>query len=171
MDSRSTRNRLIIAPAVVAVLWGAAWLQPAEAQMGDGSVRFVSRGVLGIAPGQMLRFSVVNANPDQGSAPVRAQVLLYDAQGNVLARSEDGELPPGQFRTFDFNRDDLSAPGDPGSGRLQVHSVIQVSLQDGTVRAAEGFPASIELVDDSTGKTVLAYPTGSVGWIKLSPDA
>ncbi len=83
---------------------------------------------------------------------------LYDAQGNLLARSQEVEVPPGQFRTFDFNRDALSAAGEPGTGRLQVRADIGIRLisLDGSKTY---FPTSMEGADNRTGGN---YFTGSV---------
>jgi hypothetical protein len=70
-------------------------------------------------------------------------------------------LPQGRFGSVDFNRDDLSLPGEPGTGRLQVSASIQVVLEDGSVRNIScGLPLSIEVVDNRTGKTgsFFAFP-------------
>jgi hypothetical protein len=123
----------------------------------------------GVVPGQMLRFSIFNPNlPEQGS--FRAQVLLYDEQGNVLARSQQVDLPSGEFRSFDFNRSDLSPAGDPETGRLQIRGHVQVFMGDGSVPLPPTLvSASMELVDARTGGTIVH--TGYVGWVKISEEA
>jgi hypothetical protein len=170
MKIRNTITKVVTLTMVVAAMAVIGSTVTAEAQQ---HVRvFEGISFAGVIPGQMLRFSVLNLNaPEQGSQPARAQVLLYDAQGNVLARSQEVELSPGQFRIFDFNRDDLSPAGDPGTGRLQVRGVYRLFLDDGSTLTPEQFPVSMEVVDNRTGKTVLGYQNGYVGWVKISPDA
>jgi hypothetical protein len=114
-----------------------------------------------VIPGQMLRFSVFMNAPAGGSQPVRAQVLLYDAEGDVIARSQAAELSPGKFRSFDFNWDELSLVGEPGTGRAQVRGVVQVAFLDGSVKyVPEQFPAWVETVDTETGRTVIMSSVG-----------
>src|SRR5512144_1088944 len=73
----------------------------AQVALGDGSVRFISSPI-GYVPGQTLRFRLVNPQA-------------------VLA---------GQFRSCDFNRDAISAGGEPGTGRLQLRAEISYRYAD-----------------------------------------
>src|SRR3954471_8067975 len=113
----NTITKLITITTAVAAMAALSFaLMPARAAgqvaLGNGSVRFMSNSI-GFVPGNTLRFSVVYPNAaQQGSARIVAQVKLFDAQGNVLARSEEVLLPLGQLRIFDFNRDALSAAGE-----------------------------------------------------------
>jgi hypothetical protein len=123
---------------------------------------------IGIVPGQMLRFSVVNPNTSEDTEPVRAQVLLYDAQGNVLKRSQEVYVPFGQFRSFDFSRDELPAAGERDTGRLQVRGEITFWFIDNPEQIApDQFPAAMELVDKSTGETIQSR--WYIGYVKVSP--
>lgn len=133
----------------------------AEIALGDGSVRFFSSSISSV-PGQTLRFSVFNPNPpEQGSGGVSGHVKIFDSYGHALAQSEEVELTPGQFRTFDFNRADLRAAGEPGTGRLQVRAEIICRFSDNPEQIPpDSFSVSMELVDNRTGQTT--YYTGTV---------
>lgn len=55
---------------------------------------------------------------------------------------------------------DLSVPGDPGTGRVQVYIEVESFPPSATQDRAEVFSANVwpptfELIDDGTGKTVL----------------
>jgi hypothetical protein len=120
---------------------------------------------IGFIPGQTLRFSVRNPNaPARGSEPARVQVRLYDAQGNVLAQSEEKAVPAGQFRSFDFNRDDLRLAGEPATGRLQVRAGVGALVSvGGSSTWFDHAPVSMELIENSTGKTEV-IETPAVGF-------
>lgn len=116
---------------------------------------------IGFISGEKLRYSFFNSN-EEGSQPVRVQAYIYDSYGNLLTRSDPVELRPGQFHTFDFNRDDLRVAGEEGTGRLQVRAGIQVALMDGSVRPVK-LSVSMERVDNRTGGTSTGtYFTGTV---------
>jgi hypothetical protein len=114
----------------------------------------------GMVHGQTLRFSLLNPNdPSQASGrePVRAQVRLFDANGRQLAQSSVVAIPAGEFRSFDFNRDDLPLAGEPGTGRLQLRGKIILWVRDGSARS--GFCTSVELIKTSTGETTVIEST------------
>jgi hypothetical protein len=106
-------------------------------------------------PGQILRFSVVNQNSsEQHAQPVRAQMQLYDAHGN-LTRSREVYLSFGQFQSVCLNRDEVSAD-EPGTGRLRLQCEITYRLVDTQDRIPhDRFPAAMELLDDSPGGPIL----------------
>ena len=68
-------------------------------------------------------------------------------------------MPAGQFRYFDFKREDLRVTGEEDTGRLQVRAGIQVALMDGSVRSVKSFPVTSELMDSHSGGS---YYNGSV---------
>jgi hypothetical protein len=172
MKLRNTLTKLItmtVALAAIALI-GSTW---AAAQTeSQNNLKQLHLGCIGFVDGQTLRFSAFNPNtPEEASEPVRAKVRLYDATGNVLAQSEEVDLAPGQFRTFDFNRAGLRASGEIGAGRLHVRAEIIYGFVATSQQPPDQFPAVMELIDSSTGRTILVgYQTGSVGWVKLSPD-
>ena len=173
MKLRNTFTKLItmtVALAAIALI-GSTWA--AGQTESQNNLKQLHLGCIGFVDGQTLRFSAFNPNPpERVSEPVRARVRLYDAAGNVLAQSEEVDLPPGQFRTFDFNRAGLRAAGEPNTGRLQVRAeIIYGFVLTSTLIPSDQFPAAMELIDNSTGRTILVgYQTGSVGWVKISPD-
>ena len=153
MKTRITITKLIaITMAITAMaVVGSSWSAEAQHVRVFDGITFV-----GFIPGETLRFSVGNLSARRrGGEPVRAQVKLYDAQGNVIARSQEVEVLPGQFHTFNFNRDDLPLAGEPGTGRLQVGVDFQFQAD-----ASTSFSASMETVDNRTGQTLsfFAFP-------------
>ena len=109
----------------------------------------------GLARGQTLRITGSNGN-DPGSRggrePVFAMATLYDAHGNPIAQSAEVEIPAGEFRSIEFDRDELQLAGEPGTGRVQVRTQIRyrfLSIVDRTQLS----PPSSEILDKSTGMT------------------
>jgi hypothetical protein len=124
----------------------------------------------GLVPEQTARLSVSNLNAEAGSQPVRVQAYTYDMHGNLLSQTAPAELPAGQSCILDVDRAALPAAGEPGTGRLQVLVRVQLWSADGSVRILpESYAVSLEVFDNRSGKAT--YQTGSIGWIKVSPDA
>ncbi|MCM3900159.1 MAG: hypothetical protein ND866_00480 [Pyrinomonadaceae bacterium] len=122
----------------------------------------------GMVGGQTARFSVFNQiEPSERErlGPVFIQVMLFDASGAVIATSDEIAIPPGEFRSVDFNRDDLPVSHEPG-GRVQTRAQVRYRsfyLVDRT--RAVGFAPSIELIDNSTGRTTAVWVT--VGFFEV----
>lgn len=169
MNTRIVRNRLFIAPAVVVlaaagVLWGAGWHQSAKAQSGDVSLRLVSRSILGIVPGQKVGVSVANASdPLLVGASLTFAYKVFDQNGRTLFESERTQVPPGHFRGQDLLIGGLDVDGEPGTGRVQMMVQITVDVPSGIEES--DVIGSVEIIDEETGQT------GTIGWIKVSPDA
>jgi hypothetical protein len=110
---------------------------------------------VGLAPGQTLRLTGLNGNDPGsrgGSEPVHALATLYDAHGSAIAQSAEVEIPAGEFRSIEFDRDDLALAGELGTGRVQVRSHIRyrgLAIVDRTQLS----PPSSEILDKSTGMT------------------
>lgn len=102
---------------------------------------------VGLAPGQSLRLTLFN--PD--GAPVRAQAQIHHA-GGVLVAMGDGSVRAGTFRTFEFKRNDIPLPGDPGTGRLQLRYSVKLAFSD----AIKPIAVSAEIVSilDGTSNTI-----------------
>jgi hypothetical protein len=112
--------------------------------------------MLGIAPGQTLRVTLSNPpsiGPKARRSPVIGRVKFFDGSGNLISESDESLIPPGEFRSFDLNRDALSLPGETGTGRLQSRGSWSLRVQDAATRRANAVAASFELMDDLTGKT------------------
>ncbi len=115
--------------------------------------------MMGIVPGQTLRITLSNP-PSSGSAakrdPVIGRVKFFDEGGILIAQSDESVIPPGEFRSFDLDRDALSLPGETGTGRLQSRASWSLIVQDASTRRANAsgrVAASFELIDNLTGKT------------------
>ena len=85
MKIRNTLTKLIAITMAVAALLGAGWLQPVEAQIGDGSVKFVSHASLGIVPGEKIRFTV--GNNERATGTLTLSFSYYLAHGTNSANS------------------------------------------------------------------------------------
>ena len=121
-----------------------------------GTFRLTFNGAsLGLAPGQTLRLTALNGNDPGsrgGSEPVHALATLYDAHGSPIAQSAEVEIPAGEFRSIEFDRDDLGLAGEPGTGRVQVRSRIRYRFL-AIVDRTQLSPPSSEILDKSTGMT------------------
>ena len=169
MKTRSTITKLIaitLAVAAIAVI-GSSWTTQAQHTR---LIFATDQGIYGFVPGQTARFCVAYPSTTQESTePVRAQVTLYDAQGNEVARSREVEVLPDQFCIIDFDRDALPLAGEPGTGRLEVRAGIQVAFMDGSVRHVK-LPVSREIVDNRTGATVIHQGDYFTGTVTVSGD-
>jgi prepilin-type processing-associated H-X9-DG protein len=109
--------------------------------------------VTGIVPGQKLRVTLFNTPSSESEAQsetVGGHVKVFDGSGNLIAQSPELAIPPGEFRSFDFNRDALPLRGEPGTNRAQAR--IKPFFKFESERLSPVL-ASIEIVDVSTGRT------------------
>jgi hypothetical protein len=125
----------------------------------DRSIIVAHSAPVGLARGQSLRITGLNPHepglpgPDGRKYKMLVAVLILD--GSVAAQSDEFVIEPGEFHSFDFDREDLHVAGEPDTGRVQVCARIRYrffSLVDRTHLP----PASLELVDLSTGRTTAA---------------
>jgi hypothetical protein len=80
--------------------------------------------LVALAPGDTLRFTAFNPAPaGEVGEPISMQMRLYNENGRVIANSAEVAIPPGEFRTIFFKRDELPLAGEPGTGILQVRTV------------------------------------------------
>lgn len=110
---------------------------------------------VGLVAGQSLRVNV--AGPSEGDLPFLTQAILLDAQGNQIAQSEEVAIAAGAFASFVFNRNDLALAGEAGTRRLQVAAGYRLRVEgcDSPCSGRESVSASLELVDESTGRTTI----------------
>lgn len=163
----------IIRYSMIVLLIGIVALSTAQSQTDTEQTRQVTLiqdlGAVGLVYGQALRVNVFNplAPPSPGEDGRQYQMLcavtLFDADGRVLAHSDEITLAPEQFHSFNFNRSDLTSAGEAGTGRLQVRSEVRRRFVPGFapgVRVALGDVnnslGAVELVDNGTGKTLAA---------------
>ena len=143
------------------------------AQTPTGTFRLTFNGqTTGIARGQTLRLTASNGNEPAspgGGGRVLAQAILFDAHGATIAESREVDIPPGEFRSFDFDRDQLSLEGEPATGRVQARSQIRYRFFSIVDRTQLSRP-SIEIIDNNTGMTVIAMPDARAADDMLGPD-
>jgi hypothetical protein len=111
--------------------------------------------MMGVVPGQTLRVTLFNPPSSESEAqsePVGGHVKVFDRSGNLIAQSAELAIPPGEFRSFDFNRFALSLPGEPGTNRANVRIKPFYNFRSERLTPVL---ASFEIVDNRTGKTVV----------------
>jgi hypothetical protein len=136
---------------------------PGQEYSNPQSFQIISAGkdhLIGIIPGQSLRISA--SNPRTRGAEGRRFKPLFaftveDLDGRVLAESDTVTLEPGQSHSFSVSYSELAA-GSSLTGRLQVRVEIRRHINGILSRigqARDVAPASLELVDTATGRTLL----------------
>jgi hypothetical protein len=159
MKTRITIIKLITITMMVATLVTAGLLQPVKAQLGDGSVRFVSYASVGIVRGQRIRLSLSNTGASGGSATLSFSWYLAHGTNSAssvpIYESEWIKVPSKEFRCVDVSREDLNIEGEPETGRAQV--VVRVTIIAPAGSNADDFPASLEILEDKVqdGETVV----------------
>ena len=178
MKTRNTITKLITKTMAVAALaagliCGVGWLQPVEAQTGDGSVSFVSYAAVGIIHGEKVRLSVGNTAQTPGST-VTWTYKVTNTGGVPLYESERILVQPGWFRYSEVSREDLNTEGEPGMGRAEV--MVRVTIEAPAGSNPENFSVSAEVIKEGTGATserILQHEVGH--WMGLyhtfSPEA
>jgi hypothetical protein len=128
---------------------------PGKERTVPGGFQIISAGkdsLVGIVPGQTLRVSAMNPfEPSAGDGrkfKMLFAITVLDADGRVIAESDEITLDPGEFHFIDFKRADLPVAGEPG-GRLQARVMFT------KLKLKMEFPSSVEIVDESTGKTTV----------------
>lgn len=120
---------------------------------------------IGLARGQTLRYTWTNLNdpdPEQREfEPLRIQVRMLAADGTVVAQTAAAAVGAGQFQSFDFNREQINLPGEPGTGRLQVRleTTVEVLRRNlvTTLSFDNFFDDSAEVIDALTGRTTVGF--------------
>ena len=133
---------------------------------------------IGLIFGQTLRYTRANLNdhdPEKRDLePLRIQVKLLAADGNVIAQDEAAAVGAGKFQFFNFDRADLAAPGENETGRLQVRLEVTVLyrtkypnlvLKQGML---DVFPDTVEIVNSGTGTTQVYRGGNDSIWLDLS---
>jgi hypothetical protein len=104
------RSKSIKELAALAVVAFSFFQLPAGAQSSAQSNETTVAGetaLVGLASGDMLRFTAFNPAKTESGGPNEpiSQLKLYDSRGDVIAESRQIEIPPGEFRSVDFNND------------------------------------------------------------------
>ncbi|HKA20766.1 MAG TPA: hypothetical protein VKN18_20960 [Blastocatellia bacterium] len=112
---------------------------------------------IGFVPGESIRITVSDPTtdePDEFREPARAQVKLFDRQGNQVAESPEFSIPRDGFHSVEFSRNSILLSGESGTGRLEVRPTIILQrlanpqLPSNTAQPVRtGGSNSIELID------------------------
>jgi len=134
---------------------------------GEESISLPEDVIVDFGRDQRVRVTLTNPPPYGSGAGsearrkhVRARVKFFDESGNLIAQSDELVIPPGEFRSADLNRDALPSPGEPRTGRLQVRAHLEATTDAPSSvptdpRATGLLAASLEIIDNSTGKTTV----------------
>ncbi len=145
-----TKTMAVAALAAAGLLCGAGWLQPVQAQIGDGSVRFISYASVGIVHGEKVRLSVSNTEESTGTLSLSFSYYLAHASNSSSSvpfyESEWIQVPRGEFRFSEVTREHLKTEGEPGTGRAQM--MVRVTMIAPAGSDPEDFPGSLEIIQD-----------------------
>lgn len=151
MKIRNTITKTMAVAALAAVfLFGAGWLQPVRAQIGDGSVRFISYASVGIVHGEKVRLSV--SNPDESAGTLSLSFSYYlahetNSSSNVpFYETEWIRVPRGEFRFSEVTREHMKTEGEAETGRAQM--MVRVTMIAPAGSDPEDFPGSLEIIKD-----------------------
>ena len=169
MKTRSRFTKLIaitMAVAAIAVI-GSSWMagRAGAASRSDINDTYVFRSVIGIIPGERIRVSVGTSANSPTTGWFRYSTT--NPSGVPLYESDWKYVPVRRFSFSDVSREDLNTEGEPVTGRAQVMVTVTARVPAGSDPA--DLIGSLEVVEERSGKTT--YQTGSVGWVKVSPDA
>jgi hypothetical protein len=124
---------------------------------GEQTISLPEGVLIGLVPGQRVRLTLTNppsygteAGSEAKPSHVGGHVKVFDSIGNAVAQSDELVIPAGEFRSFDFNRDEIALPGEPGTHRVQARIKPFFSFSSGRLSPVL---VSFEVVDNSTGKT------------------
>ena len=156
MKTRNAITKLITKTMALAVLaaagliGSAGWLQHVQAQMGDGSVRFISYASVGIVHGQRVRVSVSNTEESTGTLTLSFSYYLAHGSNSSSSvpfyESELMRVPRGEFRFSEVTREHLKTEGEPGTGRARMRVKVTMIAPAGS--DPEHFPGSLEVIED-----------------------
>jgi len=79
----------------------------------------------GSAPGEKARFTVTNK--DDSEQPIRAELTVFDREGNQIAIRET-DIPPNGFGYMEVDRDEIPLRGEP-TGRLQMLAKVKILVR------------------------------------------
>jgi len=156
-----TRNVQISRLAAMALVAFSFFQLPVGAQSSRQSNETTVTGataLVGLATGEMLRFTAFNPDKRESgrpNEPISMQLKLFDAHGDVIAESAQIEIPPGEFRSVDFNQDQLAGANLPGE-RNQVRTRALWGVRFGSRFLVT---TSLEIVQRSTGSSHLWFLT------------
>jgi hypothetical protein len=107
-------------------------------------------GLIGFTRAQTLRVNVTNF----GESTVFVIAIIHDADGNVVHEFPSQMLASGKTQSFDFSN------GALGPIDLRVVVDFQDPRERSTRKLMHAARASIEMIDELTGKTEVFYAPG-----------
>ena len=169
MKRRITRRTLLISFLSMFLLTGSH--TQARTEQTRQVTMIQDMGSVGLINGQTLRYTRANLNdPDPRKRlfePMRIQVKLLAADGNVIAQDGAVAVGVGQSQSFDFTRNQIILPGEAGTARLQVRLEVTVIgqtkwpnliLKQGIL---ETFNDNAEIIDNPSGPTIVSLGGGT----------
>jgi hypothetical protein len=130
-------------------------------------------GMVGIAEGQTARINVVNlgnVDPQLPPDPCRVELQFFDAAGNPIAAGR-ARVKPGQAASLDYVAS--FAPADVVTGAVApARAEIRPAVNTDTGVLPTQCRASVEIFDNSTGRTAVFIPPpcrGARCWGQAKP--
>jgi hypothetical protein len=161
--TRHTRNARLAAVALIAVCFFQPEIRNAHAagaahspEANAGVVVLFSSIPVGLARGQTLRINVANVNKQRPCCVNNLKqfgLAIHNFNGEVIRRSDEIVIEPGEHHSFDFPRNEIPLAGEPTTGRLQVS--VSCAVRTAETGDMDEFVASLEVMDSYTGSSVL----------------
>lgn len=149
MKTAKTTTKLfatVLALGAVAAIWSAWGARQTQAIQDSEMIL----SPIGITFGQTARLNVLNSGEAKGLV---INWKLLDSAGRTMAQGPEPQIiPPGQFRSFDVNGDDMSAERDR-FGWIQMRAVVTMLGGPDTRDNKGEHCVSVEVIDNATGKT------------------
>lgn len=150
MKIRNTITKIMAVAALAAgFLCTAGSLQPVQAQIGDGSVRFISYASVGIVHGEKVRLSVSNTEESTGTLSLSFSYYLAHTTNSSSVPFYESEwirVPRGEFRYSEVTREQMKTEGDPLTARAQL--MVKVTMIAPAGSDPDAFPSSLEIIKD-----------------------
>ena len=172
-----------VSPAVLA-LSALCFMETSVRAQNPRAFQIISAGGdAGLTRGQTLRYTWVNLNdPDPQKRQFELlgiQVKVLVASGLVVAQVAAPAVGAGEFQTVDFIRDEITLPGEAGTGRLQVRLEVSVYYArpqgidgfDITQQLLNAFDDGLEVVDMQTGRTAVSSKPKEIVGVGSKPAA
>lgn len=145
-----TKTMAVAALAAAGLLCATSWLQPVQAQTGDGSVKFISYASIGVVHGEKARLTVSNTEESAGTLKLSFSYYMAHQSHTTLNdpfyETEWMEVPRGELRFSEIRREDLKTEGEPETGRAQM--IVRVSIIAPAGFDPEQILGSVEVTKD-----------------------